>query len=117
MQTKLMHNRGRKATHRAIRRSLKESGLDYIDLYLVHAPLGGPQARRESWEEVVKARDEGIIRSIGVSNFGIRHLEEMKTAWGTINTEGLEWAGEKPSVNQVDVHRRCSVFRWRAENS
>jgi diketogulonate reductase-like aldo/keto reductase len=101
-----MSNDGREATHQAIRKSLKESGLDYIDLYLIHGPLGGPQARRESWEEVVKARDEGILRHIGVSNFGLRHLEEMKTAWGTAsNTERLEWAGQKPSVNQVDVHR------------
>ncbi|KAF9516673.1 hypothetical protein BS47DRAFT_1371644 [Hydnum rufescens UP504] len=104
--TKLMHNHGREATHHAIRRSLKESGLDCIDLYLIHGPLGGPRARLESWEEIVKARDEGILRSIGVSNFGLKHLEEMRTAWETARTDGpgAEWAGVKPSVNQMDVH-------------
>jgi diketogulonate reductase-like aldo/keto reductase len=108
-----MHNHGHEATHRAIRRSLKESGLDYIDLYLIHGPLGGPQARLESWEEIVKARDEGILHSIGVSNFGLMHLEEMRTAWGATRTEGpgTEWAGVKPSVNQVDVHRECEAYR------
>lgn len=51
--------------------------MDYIDLYLLHSPIGGPERRRECWRAVCDAKKEGKIRSIGVSNFGVKHLEEM----------------------------------------
>ncbi|KAI0041719.1 aldo-keto reductase [Auriscalpium vulgare] len=103
--TKLKHNLGAKSAYASIRRSLAASGLDYIDLYLIHGPPGGPARRRESWAELVRAQKDGLLRSIGVSNFGVRHLEEMRVGWeqgGVVGDD--EWVGVKPSVNQVDLH-------------
>lgn len=83
---------------------------------MVHGPPGGPQLRRESWEEVVKFYEEEkdteggekLLRSIGVSNFGVGHLEEVRRGWkksGGDVEDDKEWKVVKPSVNQVDVHR------------
>jgi diketogulonate reductase-like aldo/keto reductase len=85
-----MHNSGRDNSKAAIRASLKECGLEYIDLYLIHSPIGGPQMRKESWEACVEAQREGLVKSIGVSNFGVGHLNEM-----------LQYGLPLPSVNQV----------------
>jgi diketogulonate reductase-like aldo/keto reductase len=71
------------------------SGLGYVDLYLVHGPLGGPEMRRQSWQAVCDAKkEEGTLRSIGISTFGIRHMEDILS---------LE-AVEKPVVHQIDLH-------------
>lgn len=81
----------------AIQIAVDKCGLGYIDLYLIHTPEGGPTARRESWEAMCAARKEGKLKSIGISNFGVKHMEEFLDA-------GLPM----PAVNQVRVinHRR-----------
>ncbi|KAL7279162.1 hypothetical protein ACG7TL_007002 [Trametes sanguinea] len=91
--TKLKNNSGFAAAKASVRRSLKECGLDYIDLYLLHSPLGGPQMRHESWKAAMEAKAEGLVRSIGVSNYGVRHLQEMVDA-----------SVELPVINQIDLH-------------
>ncbi|KAI8930248.1 putative reductase [Entophlyctis helioformis] len=70
--------------------SLKKLGLDYIDLYLLHAPLPGKRA--DSWRALEKLHKEGKIRSIGVSNYGVHHLKEMES-YATIT----------PAVNQIEI--------------
>ena len=90
--TKLRENSGKQAALKAIDISLNECGLDYIDLYLVHGPLGGPDMRKQSWEACLEAQESGKLRSIGVSNYGVKHLEEMVAS-------GLPL----PSVNQVEL--------------
>jgi len=90
--TKLMSNRGLAHARLAIRKSLNVCGLDYIDLYLLHSPLGGPEMRRESWQAAIEARNEGLVRSIGVSNYGTKHIREILTS------EVL------PALNQIDLH-------------
>ena len=70
--------------------------MDYIDLYLVHDPRSGRDTRLSTYRALVEARDAGKVRSIGVSNFGVRHLEELVQA-------GLEL----PTVNQVEAHPFC----------
>ncbi|KIK97026.1 hypothetical protein PAXRUDRAFT_137191 [Paxillus rubicundulus Ve08.2h10] len=75
--TKLKLNNGKANVAKAIDKSLEECGLGYIDLYLIHGPLGGPQMRRESWEAIVEAQKEGKLKSIGISTFGVRHLQEL----------------------------------------
>lgn len=62
----------------AIDTSLNTTGLDYIDLYLIHAPFGGKQARLGTWKALSEAQKAGKIRAIGVSNYGIHHLEELE---------------------------------------
>lgn len=75
---------------KAIDKSLEACGLGYIDLYLLHSAIGGPEKRKECWRAVCDAKKQGKIKSIGVSNFGIRHLEEL-----------LEQGVELPVLNQV----------------
>ena len=59
---------------KCVDKSLKTSGLSYIDLYLLHAPYGGKEGRLGAWKALVESVDEGKVRSIGVSNYGVHHL-------------------------------------------
>ena len=59
----------------AFERSLERLGLDYVDLYLIHWPE--PGRRRDSWRALVELKRRGLVRSIGVSNYTIAHLEEL----------------------------------------
>ena len=76
---------------RAFERSRQELGLDYVDLYLIHWPV--PRLRQESWKAILRLREQGLVRSIGVSNYTIRHLQELLPATPI-----------PPSVNQVEFH-------------
>jgi diketogulonate reductase-like aldo/keto reductase len=76
---------------RAFERSRKELGLDYVDLYLIHWPQSN--LRQESWKAFLKLREDGLVRSIGVSNYTIRHLNEV-----------LAESPRPPAVNQVEFH-------------
>lgn len=60
---------------RAFDRSIRRLGLDYVDLYLVHWPEPGKRA--DSWRALETIRKQGRCRSIGVSNYTVRHLEEL----------------------------------------
>ena len=71
--------------------SLRRLGVDYVDLYLIHWPV--PQIRGESWKALQKLREQGLARSIGVSNYTIPHLEEL-----------LKSSPLPPAVNQVEFH-------------
>jgi diketogulonate reductase-like aldo/keto reductase len=73
----------------ACERSLKRLGLSYIDLYLIHWPVTG--LRNETWRAMETLLEEGKCRAIGVSNYMIRHLEELLDSSSTI-----------PAVNQVE---------------
>ncbi|KAE9375067.1 Aldo/keto reductase [Stipitochalara longipes BDJ] len=92
--TKLKTNSSYDATRKAIKRSLQRSGLEYLDLYLLHSPYGGKEKRRECWRAVADAIEEGVVRSGGVSNFGVRHLQELLDSKPRII----------PAVNQIEVH-------------
>ncbi|KAF4579834.1 hypothetical protein EYR36_001654 [Pleurotus pulmonarius] len=91
--TKLKMNNGYEKTVGAIQRSLDRCGLGYIDLYLIHGPLGGSQARLDSWRAICDAQKEGKLKSVGVSCFGVRHLKELEDSNLPL-----------PAVNQIDLH-------------
>ena len=57
-------------THKAIQADLKQLGTDYIDLLLIHSPLGPPDACAKTWEIMSELQKNGTLRAIGVSNFG-----------------------------------------------
>ncbi|OTA24701.1 hypothetical protein BTJ68_11052 [Hortaea werneckii EXF-2000] len=78
----------------SIRKSVKECGLGYIDLFLLHSPYGGKHARLESWRAVEDAIQDGEVRIGGVSNFGEKHITELLTSHPRIH----------PAVNQIEVH-------------
>lgn len=72
----------------AVEESLTRLGVDYVDLYLIHWPEGGPTW---AWPGMERARELGMARSIGVSNFGADELDRVIAA-GTV----------RPAVNQVE---------------
>ena len=82
---------GRKAARRALEDSLRRLDLGWIDLYLIHFPV--PGLRRQSWEVLEGALEEGLVRAIGVSNYMVHHMEEL-----------LGHAQVIPAVNQIELH-------------
>ncbi|KAL5512515.1 hypothetical protein ACEPAG_3168 [Sanghuangporus baumii] len=79
-----------------LRESLKKLQLDYVDLYLIHAPClvrDHPGGAKQIWSEMIDAKKKGLTRSIGVSNFNVKELEEIK-----------ELGLEMPVVNQIEYH-------------
>ncbi|KAJ4489838.1 aldo-keto reductase [Lentinula lateritia] len=95
--TKLKENNGYEGVTRSIQKSLDECGLGYIDLYLIHGPIGGRTARLESWRAICEAHKSGKLRNIGISTFGIKHLQEILDL---CSKESLPL----PSVHQIDLH-------------
>jgi len=69
----------------------------YVDLFLIHSSSGGAAARKEMWQALEQLYEEGRTKSIGVSNFGIGHIEQMK-AYAKV------WP---PQVNQIELHPWC----------
>jgi methylglyoxal/glyoxal reductase len=93
--TKLWYtDHGYESAKQAAQRSLKALGLGYIDLYLIHWPrANSPEDRLGSWRALEELYHEGIVRAIGVSNYAIRHLEEL-----------AEHATIPPVIDQVEFH-------------
>lgn len=72
--SKLASNSAYDTARQAIHRSVKEAGLGYIDLFLLHSPYGGKQARLDSWRAVEDAMRDGQVKIGGVSNYGVKHV-------------------------------------------
>jgi len=87
---------GYESTLRGVDQSLAKFGFDYIDLFLIHDPLSGTERRLATYRALQDAKKEGKIRSVGVSNYGVHHLEEIRNA-----------GFEMPSVNQIELHPLC----------
>ncbi|KAJ4408168.1 hypothetical protein N0V91_003517 [Didymella pomorum] len=87
------------STYKKIEESVgKLSGKDgYVDLFLIHSPNFGPEKRKLMWLALEKAKKEGKVREIGVSNYGIGHIEEIKKI-GTVFP---------PAINQIELHPWC----------
>lgn len=74
------------AVRREIKKSVEACGLGYVDLFLLHSPYGGREARLTSWRAVEDAIGEGEVRMGGVSNYGVAHVScplSMKQRWLT----------------------------------
>ncbi|WP_104118856.1 aldo/keto reductase [Arthrobacter sp. B1805] len=84
---------GYDATLRAFDASMDRLGLDQLDFYLIHWPCASRDLYAETWRALVRLRDEGRVRSIGVSNFQQPHLERL-----------LAETGVAPVLNQVELH-------------
>lgn len=93
---------GLEAAEQACLKSLEALGTDYLDLYLIHWPgvqklkredPKNVRLRRESWLALEKLYNSGVVKSIGVSNYNVYHLEQL-----------LEYASVVPAVLQVEFH-------------
>lgn len=98
-----------------IANTLDVTGLGYVDLYLLHSPYGGKENRIGAWKALVEGVEAGTIRSIGVSNYGVHHLEELEKY--IKETEKKDGAGKGGvlSVNQVELHpwlARRDIVEW-----
>ncbi|XP_064597625.1 uncharacterized oxidoreductase YtbE-like isoform X2 [Liolophura sinensis] len=86
--------------------AFKKMDIGYIDLYLIHSPMGSDNCG--TYRAMLDLQKQGLIRSCGVSNYGIQHLEGLKTA-------GLP----TPSVNQIELHpwqHKSEVVKYCREN-
>jgi diketogulonate reductase-like aldo/keto reductase len=80
-------------TLRSFDASRKRLGLDHVDLYLIHWPLPRLGKYVESWKAMIRLREEGAVRSIGVSNFTAEHIDRLERETGVL-----------PSVDQIEMH-------------
>lgn len=76
-----------------LKHSLDLCGLDYIDLYLIHGPQPTKRARLETWRACQEGVKRGWVRSVGVSNFGNHHVEQVRAVGGDVPCV----------VNQIDL--------------
>ncbi|MGD7047831.1 aldo/keto reductase [Rossellomorea marisflavi] len=88
-------DQGYDSTLGAFDESLKKLQMDYLDLYLIHWPVEGKY--KDTWKALERLHGEGLIKSIGVSNFHQHHLEDL-----------LAGSNEKPVLNQIETHPRLS---------
>ncbi|MEU5634632.1 aldo/keto reductase [Streptomyces rishiriensis] len=84
---------GYEETLASFEESRRRLGVDYVDLYLIHWPLPRVDRFVDSWRAMIKLREDGLVRSIGVSNFTADHIGRLEKETGVL-----------PSVNQIELH-------------
>ena len=94
LTTKLWNTeQGYDQTLKAFDASLKRLGTDYVDLYLIHWPSAHRGLFVDTWKAFVKLKEEGRVKSIGVSNFYPEHIEKI-----------IAETGVTPVINQIELH-------------
>jgi diketogulonate reductase-like aldo/keto reductase len=94
LTTKLWNaDQGFDSTLKAFDASLTKLGTDYVDMYLIHWPTPKRDLYVDTWKAFIRLREEGRIRSIGVSNFQPAHLDRLVKETGVV-----------PVVNQIELH-------------
>jgi 2,5-diketo-D-gluconate reductase A len=86
--------------------SLDRLGLDYVDLYLIHWPVPAQELYLDSWRALIRLREEGRVRAIGVSNFTADHLDRLIAETGVV-----------PVVNQIECHPAFQQVALRAADT
>lgn len=99
-------DQGFKTSQDAARASLERLGLDHVDLYLIHWPAGDTNKYVDSWGGLMKVKNDGLTRSIGVANFSPDDLSTIV---------GLTFVA--PTVNQIELHPLLNQSAWRAANA
>jgi len=98
-------DQGYEQAKRACRASLERLELSHLDLYLMHWPVPAHDLYVETWKAFVELQDEGLVRSIGVSNFEPEHLERV-----------IAETGVTPAINQVELHPHFQQVGLRREH-
>lgn len=99
-------DQGYDATLKAMDSSLSLLGMDYVDLYLIHWPAPSKGLYAETWKALVRLKEEGKARSIGVSNFKVPHLDRI-----------IGETGVTPVLNQIELHPRWQQREMRAADA
>jgi 2,5-diketo-D-gluconate reductase A len=86
-------NHGYDKAREAFKRSIDRLEMDYVDLYLIHWPVPSRDLYVDTWRAFIDLQKEGLVRSIGVSNFQPDHLRRI-----------IDETGVTPSVNQIELH-------------
>ncbi len=89
----------------SVHASLERLGLDHLDLHLIHWPNPSLGRYAEAWRALVDLRAQGLVRSIGVSNFTGAHLQRI-----------IDESGVTPAVNQIELHPYFPQVEMRAVN-
>ncbi|HEX3434445.1 MAG TPA: aldo/keto reductase [Solirubrobacteraceae bacterium] len=98
-------DQGYEQAKRACRASLERLELSHLDLYLIHWPVPAHDKYVETWKAFVELQQEGLVRSIGVSNFEPEHLERV-----------IAETGVTPAINQVELHPHFQQVGLRREH-
>jgi diketogulonate reductase-like aldo/keto reductase len=96
---------GHDEARRAFKDSLDRLELEFVDLYLIHWPAPALDRYVDTWKAFVELQAEGLIRSIGVSNFQPAHLHRL-----------VEETGVTPAINQIELHPRLQQPGLRREH-
>jgi diketogulonate reductase-like aldo/keto reductase len=86
-------NHGREAAKRAFAETVETLDIGYVDLFLIHWPRPKDGRYVETWQALTELLGDGTLRSAGVSNFQIRHLEDLAKASDVV-----------PAINQIELH-------------
>jgi 2,5-diketo-D-gluconate reductase A len=99
-------DQGYQSSQDALKASLERLGLDYVDLYLIHWPGGDASQYVNSWGGLMKRREVGDTRSIGVANFHAEHLSNV-----------IDLSYFTPAINQIELHPLLNQAELRATNA
>lgn len=100
--TKLWNDDQAKAKQ-AFESSMDKLKLQYLDLYLIHWPAPKKETYVQAWKSLIELKKEGRIKSIGVSNFHVEHLNRIMDATGVV-----------PVINQIELHPQFQQKELRA---
>ncbi|MGV0791853.1 aldo/keto reductase [Mycolicibacterium sp. XJ1819] len=97
---------GFKSSQEALQASLQRLDLEYVDLYMIHWPAGEHGRYVDSWGGLMKRKELGETRSIGVCNFHAEHLSNI-----------IDLSFFTPAVNQIELHPLLNQAELRAVNA
>ena len=91
---------------RALKTSLDQLEMEYVDLYLIHWPVPSQDRYVETWQAFIEGQEAGLARAIGVSNFQADHLRRI-----------VDETGVTPAVNQIELHPYLQQAGLRREHA
>jgi 2,5-diketo-D-gluconate reductase A len=98
-------DQGHEQARRALDASLGRLEVDHVDLYLIHWPVPAHDRYVDTWRAFIELREEGLVRTIGVSNFQPEHLRRL-----------IAETGETPAINQIELHPLLQQHGLRREH-